>query len=466
MIRRAANAVLTCAALVLPAPSASAQSPDVAPQEEEVGKGGGESVVADTTPLSELVELARKRNPEIRAARHRAEAAGARAPQAGALPDPTLSAGLMNLPVPDMDLSAEGMTMFSFGISQRIPVPGSRGLREAAAAHEHRAALREVEESERQVIARLKRAYHELVFAREAERVLRRNRDLVSNLAEVAGARLAVDGAPQQDVLRAHTEVSRIDEQLVGIENRRTGALTEINAILDREPLDPVEAEYPEAVKRVALGAPAPGAFTSASLDGGVGTDFPSLQALQERAVRARPALAAHEERVEAYRNAREAADRERWPDLGWMAAYSPRSGRRDLVSVGISIDLPLFRGRKQDQAVVEAEAVLADQGARYTGAQAEVRSEVAERYDNLVRVRERILLLDDGVIPQAEATVESAVGAYQAGRMEFAGLLEAQATLFRNEIERARLLADFGAELAALEAAVGGEIEPEEENR
>jgi outer membrane protein, heavy metal efflux system len=142
------------------------------------------------------------------------------------------------------------------------------------------------------------------------------------------------------------------------------------------------------------------------------------------------------------------------------MVAYGPRVGGPDMVSVGLSVDLPLFRGRKQDQAVLEAGETLAEHEARHREMVADVRSEVARRYNALVRTRERLLLVGDGVIPQARATVESATGAYQAGRVEFASLLEAQAVLFRNEIELTRLLADFGRELAELEATVGRQID------
>ncbi len=460
----AGGAAVACALLILAPWAASAQEagshsfPIPAPERDRVVEPRRH--LDDPVQLDELVALARERNPEIRAMRHRAAAAEARVPQAGALPDPSLSAGLMYVPVPEFSLSAEAMTMVSFQVSQRIPVPGSRRLRQDAADALHEAALREVEESELQVIARLKTAYHELVFAHEAELVLQRNRALLEDLAAVAEGRLAVGRVPQQDVLRAQTEVTRLDEQLAGLEDRRIAALTEINAILDRDPLHPLVPEYPGSLRRVATATPPPGAFTIASLAGGLGGELPSLSELQAQALQSRPGLLAHVKRVEAMGRRRALAQRERWPDLGWMAAYSPRSGRSDMVSVGFSVDLPLFRGRKQDQAVAEAGATLAEHEIQHHQMVAEIRSEVARRYSALVRTRERILLLSEGVIPQARATVESATGAYQAGRVEFAGLLEVQATLFRNEIELTRLLADFGSELGALEAAVGTEID------
>lgn len=457
--------VLVCATSMLSPTAARTQVPPpegaaLKPTVKVTGTGASTAEETDPVPLSALVELARQRNPEIAAAKRIAAAAAARVPQVGALPDPTLSAGLMNAPAAGLDLSQEPMTMWTLQLSQRIPALGTRGLREDAARSLHAAALREVEEVEVAVIGRLKAAYHELVFAQEAEDVLRRNATLLENLADVAAGRLAVGSVPQQDVLRAQTEVSRIEAQLSANAHRRAAALTELNAILDRHPLQDIVPIYPPAVLQVALARPPSGAFTAAALEAGLGAGFPDLDSLLDRALQVRPALLAHMERIGAMDQGYELALRERRPAMGWMVAYSPRVGRGDFVNLGVSMDLPIFRGRKQDQAVLEAREILTEHELRHHRMVAEIRSEITRRYSALVRTREGILLLSEGVIPQAGAAVESALGAYQADRIEFAGLLEAQATLFRNEIELIRLLADFGREAAALERAVGEEVE------
>jgi outer membrane protein, heavy metal efflux system len=113
---------------------------------------------------------------------------------------------------------------------------------------------------------------------------------------------------------------------------------------------------------------------------------------------------------------------------------------------------------------------VVAEAGHELAAAELELRrmendvaAEIAARYAEVARLRQQILLLRDGVIPQAQATIESAAAAYQAGRVEFTGLLDAQAMLFMNEIETARLLADLGAAVAALEYAAGVELNLEQ---
>lgn len=410
-------------------------------------------------PLAALVAEARANNPEIAAAARAADAAAARIPQAGALPDPMLSAGLMNVPVPSFDVGREGMTMGTVQIGQRLPAPGVRGAREAVAKQSHQAAERDTDEVELAVLQRLKDAYYELLFVDRALEVLARNRALVADLAGVATARFAVGRTPQQDVLRAQTEVTRLEEQIAGIEARRVAAASEINAILQRPVTASIEPAYPESVRVLALAPPPPGAFTSAALDAGLGDDLPSLAELQREAVRRRPMLLAHVHRIAAAREGVRLAERERFPDVDVMVGYGLRRDRGDMMTAMVSVPLPVFAARKQRQAVVEAEQELAADELRHHQMVADLQADVATRYAALVATREQILLLDQGVVPQARATVESAAAAYQSGRVEFASLLEAQATLFRNEIELARRMADFGRELAALERAAGVEL-------
>ena len=418
----------------------------------------------EATNLTELIAEARARNPEIAAAERLAEAAAARVPQAGALEDPMLSAGLMYAPVPSFELDRDGMTMGSVQIGQRIPAPGTRAAREAMARENHRAAEWRAEEVELGVVERLKDAYYELIFVDRAHDVLTRNRSLVADLAEVATARFAVGRTPQQDVLRAQTEVTRLEEQIAGIQARRVAAATDINALLQRPVIEPVEPVYPNGVRVLALAPPTIGAFTASALDEGLGGDFPSLAELEAAAVRRRPMLLAHIHRIAAAREGVRLAERERLPDVDVMLGYGTRWDRSDMLTAMVSVPLPVFAARKQRQAVIEAEQELAADELRHHQMVSEIQADVATRYAALVRTREQILLLTEGVIPQARATIESATAAYQAGRVEFASLLEAQATLFRNEIELARRMADFGRELAALERAAGVELSVEVE--
>jgi outer membrane protein, heavy metal efflux system len=410
-------------------------------------------------PLDRLVREALETHPEIRAARSRVEAASARAPRAGALPDPTLSGGLMFVPVPDFDLSADGMTMFSVEVMQRFPPRGLRREMERAAEAEAEAARAEVEVVRWSIASRLREAYFELLLVARAEEVHHRTHSTLEAFASAAASAYRQGLAPQRDILRAQTELSAIDEHLAELRERRGTALAEVNALLGRESRAPIHPVVPARLQALLDGDPGPGVLTAYLTHPELGAGFPTLKELEELALERRPELLMAEHRVAAAHHEAEAARLDRRPGFAVFGGYGLRSSRRDMISAGVSVDLPLFRGRKQDQALIEAErgrdALLAD---RETLGR-EIRREVAQAHAGLIRARERLILLEEAVIPQARATVESATAAYRTGDADFTSLMEVLAVLLRSEIDSAHLIAEVGRKLSMLERAVGAEL-------
>ncbi len=108
-----------------------------------------------------LVQEAIARNPKILAARERHSALKEKIPQAGALDDPMLGFGVVNLPN-NFDFNEEEMTAKELSVTQKFPFPGKRGLSEEAAAKEADAGAAEAEEAANQVAKEVKTAYYDL----------------------------------------------------------------------------------------------------------------------------------------------------------------------------------------------------------------------------------------------------------------------------------------------------------------
>ncbi|MEK7438110.1 MAG: TolC family protein, partial [Pseudomonadota bacterium] len=122
----AAMPALPVYAQFLPAQRAAAVSVEVNPSGDRAAAGR----------LGALIAEALRNNPELRAAAKELEAAGERVRPAGALEDPMLEAGLLNVPITPWRLNREDMTMKMLGLSQKLPYPGKRALREQVAAQE------------------------------------------------------------------------------------------------------------------------------------------------------------------------------------------------------------------------------------------------------------------------------------------------------------------------------------------
>ena len=90
---------------------------------------GAASLSAQNVALPALLAEADSVNPRITVARRIAEAAAARVPHVGALPDPMVGIGLMNVPVARPGLDRDMMTMAQVQISAMLPWPGKLGIR-------------------------------------------------------------------------------------------------------------------------------------------------------------------------------------------------------------------------------------------------------------------------------------------------------------------------------------------------
>ncbi|TVP75706.1 MAG: TolC family protein [Gemmatimonadales bacterium] len=418
--------------------------------------------VAPDDPLEALVRELLEGHPQMEAARQRTAAARAGIQPAGTLPDPRVGVGLMSLPVPDLDFSMEGMTMLSMEVMQELPPRGLRGAREQAAGARAGAA-----EGYEAVLAwdlrvRMAEAWFELLLVSEALQVHHRTHSSLEAFARSAEAAYTEGIAPQADLLRAQTELASIEEHLAELRQRRAVALAEVNTLLGREVREPVEVVFPDRLRALVDGDPGTGMLTTHLVDAELGAGFPSLAELEALALVHRPELELLDREVEVARHELDAARIERRPGVTLTGGYGVRSSRPDMLSVGVSMPLPVFRGRKQDQWVEAATAETQASELDAADLRRTIRREVAEAHADLLEAREQIVLLQEGVIPQARAAVESAAAAYRTGDGSFTGLMEAQTVLFRTEIQHAHMSAGLGRMLARLERAVGHRIEPE----
>jgi outer membrane protein TolC len=140
---------------------------------------------------------------------------------------------------------------------------------------------------------------------------------------------------------------------------------------------------------------------------------------------------------------------------------YANRGDLDPMIAGSFGLRLPVFRGRKQVQGIVqarhEAEAARLDLETVRLRVAAEVRGLAARaaRAGTLVR------LYAEGILPQARAALESASAAYGVGRVDFLTLLTDFTTLLTYEIEHETQRSERVAALAEIERLTGRVLVP-----
>lgn len=412
--------------------------------------------------LDSLVARALATSPSIRAANKRIDAARARIGPATARPDPMVMAGIQNLPISRPGFSSDEMTMKMIGASQTIPYPGKLALRRIAAEREVDVARVNLDVSRRQVARDVKDAYYELAFLDRALAIVEKNEDVLGTFARTTEARYGAGVAGQQDVLKARVEAARLAGTASDLTEQRRAVVARLNAQLSRPSDAPVApAEIPPALLRAAAGdSSQEPMFTSAALGArAAGSPLRSLADLQQLAIENSPELREHEAMIAAQAARVELTRKDYLPDFDVSVQYGQRNKLPDMVSVGVSFAVPVQRKEKQDQVVAEASASLAALHEEHQVRVNDIRNDVARLVSELERSRTQLALTRRAILPQARASLSSALGSYQVGKVEFLTVLDNQSTVFTYETEYYRAIADFAKNLAELERVVGAEV-------
>ena len=386
-----------------------------------------------TVLLGDLYAQAQVVNPRVAAARALAQAAQSRVPGAMRPPDPQLQFGFMNYSVPTLaPMSTLGMRQLQ--VMQMLPLGGKLALAGTVAGAQASAAGERAQEVTWELRSEMAMAFYDLYATDRRLEVMRATLRLLQDIEKTAASMYRVGDGRQADVLRSQVEIARMVEDTVRMQAMRQTMVARMNALLDR-PTDtpvgvPVLPQFPDSI--------------------------PPRAWLDSLARGNRPMIRAGLEDVRAAEASERLARKEIWPDLQVGAQYAQRGGdmggteRMGSLMVGASI--PIFARDRQYRMREETAAMTQMAQADVAMMRADTRGKLGEAYANLMRARNLAQLYRSTVLPQAEATVASALAAYRVGGVDFMTLLDDQMTVNTYRQELFALDAEQGKAWADLE--------------
>ncbi|NWG02580.1 MAG: TolC family protein [Syntrophaceae bacterium] len=393
--------------------------------------------------MNEFIEEAIQNNPEISAVKKRWEVFKEKIPQASAWEDPMLGFGVVSLPT-NFSFKNEDMTMKELSISQRFPFPGKKLLMRELASKEAEVVSAEIEEKILRINKEVKAAYYDLSHVYRATQVTQRNKRILEDFAKIAEARYATGEGIQQDLFKAHVEVSKMVDELLMLSQRKKSLEARLNILLGRPPESP-------------MGEPEEVSFRKWSF---------AIEELQKMALVTNPTLKGMKKMIESKEKAHALAKIEYYPDFNLKFAYGQRDNtresdgtpikRRDMLTGMIEINIPIFYNSKQSRKVAETKADLLSWEAQYRAMKNEIFFMITEMASMVQRGEKQIELYRTGIIPQANLQIYSAMSAYRVNKADFMTLLDSQMTLYKYELEYHQALNEYEKNIANLGAVVG----------
>jgi len=377
--------------------------------------------------LGGLLAYAREHNPELAAVRHEATAAMQNSESSDTLADPLLR-------IEPMDVT-NGNPSTKFTLMQKLPWYGTRDLRHEVTNARSEEAEGRVAATWAELSTRIKQAYARYAYTIGSEQLTQQTLDLLNGLEQIAQTRYANGLGQQQDVIRIQLEQTRLQTELIAIQNVRHHSHVRLNALLSR----PGNA----ALAEPAAPRPMPAA---AQLD---------EAALLERLDARNPQLRMADASLRAADRQRELQYADRYPDVTLGIAPTRSNGSFSSWDLMLELNIPLQQATRRAREG-EAEALLSAASSRKQSLLEQQRAALSEALSALETARRTEQLIATRLLPQAQLSLDATLAAYETGKSGFDMLIQAQQQLLTIRQQRLRAQTDMQLALADIENLLG----------
>ncbi|MBI5060539.1 TolC family protein [candidate division KSB1 bacterium] len=404
---------------------------------------------AEDMVLRRYIDLALARNPRVSAAEHRTNAATERISQAGALADPMLGLGLSEYPLGGPGTDRLRMAAKRISIEQQFPWPGSRRL-ERGMAGADRDMLRAMTDAERVMLAlEVKMSYREWQRIRAELVLIDSSRAVLTKMLAQTRSNYAVGLGDLSDLLRAETEVNKLDAMRVDFAAMEQKVVADLSTFCQLPPdsistppqpleFQPRDYEVDSVLARVSAASPELRAAEFKHRAAEIGVKSARKMGLPMFSL----GLEYMRRHTEVMTTDGHTVETELLPD--------------NMISIMGGATLPVYRKSKQNRLVAQREIAALQAGDERDVIYNDLRLGVSKALADLQALDEQIGLYQTAILPQARTTLAAALIGYANGRVDFTALLSSEMNVFEQERQAVAKIAEFAIARARLEAATG----------
>jgi len=356
--------------------------------------------------LAEALRLAGANAPSVSASDAAARGARELAVSAGQLPDPVLRAGIDNLPVDGPDawsLDRDFMTMRRIGVMQEYVSTAKRAARMERGEREARRFDAEAQMSMAEVRSEVASAWYDRLFALKAEDIQLRLQDEIAMQRRATGAQISSGKASAADVLTIDALLIQAQDRVIAARRQQQVAAARLARWIGGD------ADRPPA------GEPS------------LPTENDVL-ALREHDLHNIPHLRVLATQLDVAAAEVEVAEQNRTPNWSWEVSYAQRGpAYSNMISVGVSVPLPIGRADRQDREVAARLAQRDQVRDQIEDARRRHASEFTALRLEWQGLSERQRQLETALLPITRQRVEAVLASYGSGQQNLAAVLEAR---------------------------------------
>ena len=398
-------------------------------------------ISAQSQELDLLVEEAIFLSPKVKMLEAKRNASFSRIDKKSNLPDPVLTLGFVNVPTNSFSFDQDPMTQKIVGLKQTFPFPGKLGSIEDAAAVDTLIIDQEIVDAKNEIRKIVSTKYYKISYMRRAILLSEESKNLLETISEVVSTRYTVASASQQNLIKVYLEITSITEKIEKLNSMEKALVAELNSLLLRSDNSVIETDDFDKIDLIEINA----------------------EELESLAKKYRPYLKGIELAEQKAKLTQNVVEKEFYPNFTLGVQYSYRDklastnmSLNDLFSVVVGISLPFNYGGKVSAKVEESVSMQKFYSEQYLFSLQNLQGNFGSAVSRLESIEERIVLFEEGLLPQAKQNFSSALAGYQVNEVDFLNVIDAQNQLFKIETNLYKLKIDYLTQVAELEFLVG----------
>ena len=353
------------------------------------------------------------------------------------LMDPKLKVGFGGLPVDSFKFDQDPMTNISVGLMQQFERGSTLTLQAKKAEQQADGMALQVRQRELEVANSMTQLWLELGYQQYAQRILRENQSLMSELERFIETNYSLGKSEAQDLLQAQLQVSKLDEKLQAnrqIQSRILSQLSEWlgSAWLANQPTLSADNQLPWAQLTEQL--------TSMT--------EPNQHFTQ---LMKHPMIGMAEAAINTSKTQVEIAQTAYQPQFGVEVMYAYRQANdmkgqpaSDLVSAYLTMDIPLFTGNRQDRNHAAAQYQVGAAKSQRDVLLAQMNAKVNALLVDKANLEQRLERYHSTLLTQAKARTQAIERGYENSTAQFNDVVSAASDELALQLEQARLTTDL----------------------
>lgn len=396
------------------------------------------SITAVSITMQDAVKIAIQHDPWLAGNQLQERALRAASQGANNLPDPMLSMGLLNLPTNGFVFDQEPMTQIKVGLAQTFPRGDSLAIKQKQLSYQADQHPYQREDRKAKIQVAVSQLWLDATRAHQTMHLIKRDRVLFEQLVDIVKASYssAQGSTRQQDVISAQLELARLDDRLTAVNSQRDIALANLFEWLTASAQQEVFETFTEKT------LPSVPSFLPELTD-----DIKVLLQREDntglsRILTQHPALLGIEQSAKAREAAVNLAKQKYKPQWGINASYAYRDdnqlgqSRADFLSIGLTVDVPIFGYVKQDSEVTASRLMADVIETDKRLLQQKMLAKMLSLYQQEVGLKLREDGFLNAILPQAQEQADASLSAYTTDDGDFSEVMRARISQLNAQID------------------------------